>query len=188
VIRGPRNVKLASDLSRVAYLSPYHFSRSFKQAVGVGPQRYIVQRRVGRAKTLMQRTDQPLSWVPQEAGFNDQSHFYGRVSSSTRRDSGRFRAELTRKNCANSSYHRANFPKISLAGSCSLRPIKSGDPPGARRSTIRQRAGVVLRLRAAELVARHETPDAAERNRLLAKAHALIAESDRHVRRNGDLR
>jgi hypothetical protein len=46
-----------------------------------------------------------------------------------------------------------------------------------------------LRLQAAELLARAmETSDTAERDRLLAEAHALIAEADRNVRRNGDLR
>jgi AraC family transcriptional regulator len=63
-----------TETAGVACLSPYLFSRSFKEAVGVGPRRYIMQRRVERAKTLMQRTDQPLSWVAQETGFTDQSH------------------------------------------------------------------------------------------------------------------
>jgi hypothetical protein len=57
------------------------------------------------------------------------------------------------------------------------------------RVHIEKRAYVALRLQAAELVARAmETPDTAERAPLLAEAHALIAEADRHVRRNGDLR
>jgi hypothetical protein len=50
-------------------------------------------------------------------------------------------------------------------------------------------ARVALRLKAAELVTRAmETSDTAERERLLAEAHALIAKADGHVRRNGDLR
>jgi hypothetical protein len=48
---------------------------------------------------------------------------------------------------------------------------------------------IALRLQAAELVARAmETCDATERDRLIAEAHALIAEADRHLRHNGDLR
>ena len=63
-----------TDLAGVACLSPYHFSRSFKLALGVGPQRYVMERRLERAKTLMRRTNQPLAWIAQEAGFFDQSH------------------------------------------------------------------------------------------------------------------
>lgn len=63
-----------TDLAGVACLSPYHFSRSFKLGVGVGPQRYVMQRRLERAKTLMRRTNQPLAWVARESGFADQSH------------------------------------------------------------------------------------------------------------------
>jgi AraC family transcriptional regulator len=40
-------------LADIACLSPYHFSRSFKEAAGVGPQRYVMQRRLDRAKTLL---------------------------------------------------------------------------------------------------------------------------------------
>jgi AraC family transcriptional regulator len=63
-----------TDLAGVACLSPYHFSRSFKQAVGVGPQRYVMHRRVERAKALMRRSHQPLALIAQEVGFADQSH------------------------------------------------------------------------------------------------------------------
>ena len=84
-----------ADLAAVACLSPYHFSRSFKQAVGAGPQRYVMHRRVERAKALMRRTDQPLALIAQEAGFADQSH----LTSVFRREigvtPGHFRAALT---------------------------------------------------------------------------------------------
>src|SRR5215813_8551696 len=38
-----------TDLAAVACLSTYHFSRSLKEAVGMGPQRYVMQRRIERA-------------------------------------------------------------------------------------------------------------------------------------------
>jgi AraC family transcriptional regulator len=57
-----------TEIAGVACLSPYHFSRSFKEAAGVGPQRYVMQRRIERAKTLMRRTNQPLALIAQEAG------------------------------------------------------------------------------------------------------------------------
>jgi AraC family transcriptional regulator len=83
-----------TELAGVACLSPYHFSRSFKQATGVGPQRYVIQRRLERAKTLIRRTNQSLALIAQEAGFADQSH----LTSIFRRElgvtPGHFRAAL----------------------------------------------------------------------------------------------
>jgi AraC family transcriptional regulator len=89
------NTLSLTDLASVACLSPYHFSRSFKQAVGIGPQRYVMQRRLERAKTLMRRTNEPLALIAQEAGFSDQSH----LTSVFRREigitPGQFRAALS---------------------------------------------------------------------------------------------
>ena len=82
-------------IADIACLSPYHLSRSFKEATEVGPHRYVMQRRLARAKILLRRTNQPLARVAQEAGFADQSH----LTSVFRREMGvtpgRFRAELT---------------------------------------------------------------------------------------------
>ena len=80
-------------LADIACLSPYHFSRSFKQAVGVGPQRYVMQRRIERAKTLM-RTNQPLALIAQEAGFTDQSHLTSLFRREMGITPGRYRAAL----------------------------------------------------------------------------------------------
>jgi AraC family transcriptional regulator len=82
-------------LADIACLSPYHFSRSFKQAVGVGPQRYVMQRRIERAKTLMRRTRQPLASIALEVGFTDQSHLTQVFRRATGMTPGRFRAALT---------------------------------------------------------------------------------------------
>jgi AraC-like DNA-binding protein len=73
-----------TDLAVVASLSPYHFSRSFKKAVGVGPQRYVMHRRVERAKALIRRTNQPLALIARAVGFSDQSH----LTSVFRREIG----------------------------------------------------------------------------------------------------
>jgi hypothetical protein len=59
--------------------------------------------------------------------------------------------------------------------------------PDCRPISARER--LKLRLRAAELITKAvEAANSAERDRLLAEAHALIAKADSGARKNGDLR
>jgi AraC family transcriptional regulator len=62
------------QLAAVARLSPYHFARQFKAATGLPPRRFVILRRVERAKQLLQSGgDLSLSEVATLAGFRDQS-------------------------------------------------------------------------------------------------------------------
>jgi AraC family transcriptional regulator len=63
------------ELARVACLSPYHFVRSFRSAVGRTPHRYLMDRRVARAQSLLKAGDAPLSQVADQCGFASQAHF-----------------------------------------------------------------------------------------------------------------
>src|SRR5262249_18445312 len=42
-----------SSLAELVHLSPYHFSRAFKQSFGMPPHRYLTSRRIERAKSLL---------------------------------------------------------------------------------------------------------------------------------------
>jgi AraC family transcriptional regulator len=42
-----------SSLAQLVQLSPFHFSRAFKQSFGVPPHQYLILRRIERAKTLL---------------------------------------------------------------------------------------------------------------------------------------
>src|SRR5262249_31080964 len=64
------------QIAAVAHLSVYHFARQFKAATGLPPHRYVILRRVERAKELLQAgTDLSLAEVAAHAGFSDQSQF-----------------------------------------------------------------------------------------------------------------
>jgi len=66
------------SLSRLAIecgLSTRHFARAFQQSVGMPPHRYLLKRRVDRAKHLLRSTKQPLAEIAAMCGFADQSHF-----------------------------------------------------------------------------------------------------------------
>ena len=64
------------DLAAVAHLSPYHFARRFKESTGLSPHRYIIARRIERAKELLRGEEElTLAQVAARAGFWDQGHF-----------------------------------------------------------------------------------------------------------------
>jgi AraC family transcriptional regulator len=69
----PRKLTLA-DMAGAARMSPYHFARSFKAATGLSPHRYVIQRRVERAKALLTGTDLTIFEVAKAVGFANQSH------------------------------------------------------------------------------------------------------------------
>jgi AraC-like DNA-binding protein len=63
-------------MAAVARFSPYHFARQFKTATGLPPHRYVIARRVERAKHLLQAgTELSLAQVAARAGFSDQGQF-----------------------------------------------------------------------------------------------------------------
>ena len=67
-----KNVSL-EDLAQMAGLSPYHFSRVFRQEIGLPPHQYQIQARVARAKALLWQ-GMPVKKVARVTGFADQSH------------------------------------------------------------------------------------------------------------------
>ena len=63
------------SVAREVGMSYFHFSRAFKQSMGMTPTNYIAERKIERAKKLMQETDSPISEIALRSGFSSQSHF-----------------------------------------------------------------------------------------------------------------
>jgi AraC-like DNA-binding protein len=65
-------------LAAVSGVSPAHFARSFKQAFGAPPHRYLLTRRIERAKALLRDSDLAILDIALETGWNSLGTF-GRV-------------------------------------------------------------------------------------------------------------
>src|SRR3982751_5765831 len=59
-----------SRLAKVSGVSEAHFARSFKDAFGVPPHRYLLTRRLERAKTLLRDTDLAVTEIAFQTGWN----------------------------------------------------------------------------------------------------------------------
>lgn len=56
-------------------LSTSHFSKAFKETMGIAPHQWLIQRRIAVAKMLLKAPSLSLAEVALECGFADQSHF-----------------------------------------------------------------------------------------------------------------
>ncbi len=64
-----------ATLAALIPMSQFHFARAFKAAIGEPPHRYIMQRRIDRAKMLLSVTRLSVAEVSYQTGFANQSHF-----------------------------------------------------------------------------------------------------------------
>jgi AraC family transcriptional regulator len=63
-----------TEIAAIAQISQYHFLRLFKQRMGITPHQYILQRRVERARYLLQHSELSIADIAIEVGFCDRSH------------------------------------------------------------------------------------------------------------------
>lgn len=63
------------ELARACSLSPGHFARAFRQTTGQPPHRWLIERRIEKARQLLLDTTLSLAQIAQTCGFADQSHF-----------------------------------------------------------------------------------------------------------------
>ncbi len=62
-------------LARVSGVSEAHFARSFKQAFGIPPHRYLLTRRIERAVALLRDTDLSITEIAFQTGWSSLGTF-----------------------------------------------------------------------------------------------------------------
>jgi AraC family transcriptional regulator len=64
-------------LAKVAFLSKYHFLRTFRRTIGVSPYQFLLTLRLRRAALRLVRSSDPIASIGFESGFGDLSTFNG---------------------------------------------------------------------------------------------------------------
>lgn len=63
-----------TEVAESCSMSRGYFIRAFRETTGVTPYRWLLARRVERARQLVEETDLPLAEIAAACGFSDQSH------------------------------------------------------------------------------------------------------------------
>lgn len=83
------------DLAAQAGLSTHHFGEAFKASTGTSPHRYLVERRIRRAKELLLGPEQSIAEIAISVGFASHSHFTDNFRRLTGTTPSRFRMDRT---------------------------------------------------------------------------------------------
>ncbi|HEU4953145.1 MAG TPA: helix-turn-helix transcriptional regulator [Gemmatimonadales bacterium] len=118
-------------LARVSHVSEAHFARSFKQAFGVPPHRYLLTRRIERATALLRDTDLSITEIAFQTGWESLGTFgrtfrdvAGQSPSAIR---ARARAAADRlANVPDCHLRAAHRPDLTIAVSEKRRRIAGG--------------------------------------------------------------
>jgi AraC family transcriptional regulator len=81
------------DLAAMAGLSTHHFGEAFKASTGTSPHRYLIERRILRAKELLIGAEQSIAEIAISVGFASHSHFTDNFRRLTGTTPSRFRID-----------------------------------------------------------------------------------------------
>jgi AraC-like DNA-binding protein len=73
------NISLA-DMASVAYMSRYHFNRTFRQVTGLPPRRFLSKLRVEAATRMLLNTDSSVTEICLDVGYSSLGTFVRRFS------------------------------------------------------------------------------------------------------------
>ena len=127
-------------LADVSGVSQAHFARSFKQAFGVQPHRYLLTRRIERATALLRDTDLPVTDIAFGTGWESLGTFGRTFRDITGESPSQFRARV-----------RVVSPQLGRVPACIVgaaqrpdlrtavsekRRLRAGDTNGAQQKEI----------------------------------------------------
>ena len=103
-VRDYVRANLANDLSvlelaKIARLSPFHFSRLFKNSVGMTPCQYVIRERIREGSRMLRTGQDSIAEIALAVGFSSQSHFsdvFRKVTGSTPKQQRRNSQTLVR--------------------------------------------------------------------------------------------
>jgi AraC family transcriptional regulator len=81
------------DLAALAGLSAHHFGEAFKASTGTSPHRYLIERRILRAKERLLGADRSIAEIAVSVGFANHSHFTDNFRKLTGTTPSRFRID-----------------------------------------------------------------------------------------------
>lgn len=90
------NANLCDELSlaefaRITGLSAHHFGQAFRAATGKPPHRYVIEKRIHRARELLRDASIPIAEIASAVGFSSQSHLTINFRRATGITPARFR-------------------------------------------------------------------------------------------------
>jgi len=112
------------DMSRVAYLSAFHFNRVFHQVTGLPPAKFITAMRLDEAKRLLLNTNLSITDISFEVGYTSLSTFNRRFTQRVGLGPREFRYLAERITPASVESLFANYTE--LTGRAMLRPSVEG--------------------------------------------------------------
>ncbi|WP_426425318.1 helix-turn-helix domain-containing protein [Bradyrhizobium genosp. A] len=109
-IRGDLSVaRLSSELG----ISLSHFSRRFKETLGVSPHAFVANRRVLTAARLLTETEVSLEEIAEHVGFSSLGHFRSRFRQCLGCSPSEFRISIPNK-ATSSIFEKANQWRATL--------------------------------------------------------------------------
>jgi len=84
-----------AGLARRVNMHPVHFNRLFKRATGVAPCRYVLEKKIEKAKDFLGLYGEDPTYTSIELGFHDYSHFYRTFKRLSGMTPSQYRAGLS---------------------------------------------------------------------------------------------